>query len=48
MNHKVKFTGTGSTYASGGQGTLYLFVQSNEATNTPTIKLSYRIMYLDN
>jgi len=43
----ILYLGTGAVSASDGKGTIYYLAVSDEATNTPTVALTSRILFTD-
>ncbi len=48
MNSHLKFSGTSAAEASAGQGSIWLYTVSNEASNVPTLSFTNRIRFIDN
>ena len=48
LNHHIRYTGTLDNDASQGPGSLWLYIVSDEATNTPTATVRARFRYIDN
>ncbi len=48
LNHHVKFSGTDAADASAGQGSVWVYTVSNEATNVISHLLNFRFRYIDN
>jgi hypothetical protein len=46
-NGHIKFRGTDATASSAGEGSIWMFLWSNQATNTPTVTLYSRIAFTD-
>jgi hypothetical protein len=46
-NGHVKFRGTGATSASAGEGSIWMFLVSNQASLTPAFNSNFRLTYTD-
>lgn len=47
-NKHIKFNGSGATQADQGKGSMYCLLLSDQATNTPGVDVSTRMMFYDN
>ncbi len=45
---KIWYKGVAAAATSNGKNALYMYIVSNEATNTPTVQWQYRLRFIDN